>query len=191
MAAQENQTAVVVPVLSADSLLAQWLNRSGMPSHVTIVYPFLDRDAINDSVVEALTGIFAQVPVIELELTRCDRFPGVLYLVPEPVEVFRQLALSVTAAWPEAPPYRGAFPGVTPHMTVTRSRRPEALDDVEHEVLSRLPFTATLDVGWLMHFDGSKWQFDVELPFAAQGQMTGTKPPTVGGNPPVMREPAT
>ncbi|MBC7643507.1 MAG: 2'-5' RNA ligase family protein [Thermoleophilia bacterium] len=167
MAAQENQTAVVVPVLSANTLIAEWLGRSEMPPHVTIVYPFLDRVLITDAIVDQLAGIFAKVPVIELELTRLERFPGVLYLVPEPVDVFRQLSMSVTDTWPEAPPYRGAFEGVTPHLTVTRSRQAQALDEVELEVLSRLPFTATLDVGWLMHFDGSKWLFDVALPFAA------------------------
>jgi hypothetical protein len=85
-----------------------------------------------------------------VDLVQCGRFPGVLYLAPEPDAGFRSLTGAVAAQWPEAPPYGGRFADVVPQLTIAHSQDDEALDLLESEVRARLPISARIESVQLM-----------------------------------------
>src|SRR5215831_5332630 len=89
------ETALIVPVPAAEPLVGPWRSRfdaaavaGGVPAHVTVIYPFLDRGLLDDGVLGELAEVFARQRAFEARLARCGRFPGVLYLAPEPAALF-------------------------------------------------------------------------------------------------------
>ncbi len=56
------QTAVIVPVPAAESLVGQYrreldpADKWGVPAHVTVLYPFVEPTAANESVVATLAS---------------------------------------------------------------------------------------------------------------------------------------
>jgi hypothetical protein len=86
-------------------------------------------------------------PVLDVTFRRAARFPGVLYLDPDPAGPLRGLTVTVAEEWPQAPPYAGAFASVVPHLTVAQSADERALDEAERDIRGELPITASLTEG--------------------------------------------
>ncbi len=81
-----------------------------------------------------------------------------LYLAPEPDAELRRLTEVIADQWPEAPPYGGQFTEIVPHLTVADGQDDAVLDEIEADLLSKLPFTSSVSsVDPLVH-DGVKWQ---------------------------------
>ncbi len=121
---QVGRTAVVVTVPGAQPLLDRAAVEFGvtaaalMPAHVTVLYPWLDPDAVTASDLEALAEICSREPAFDVVLDRFDAFPGVLWAVPEPADPFVRLTRAIAGRWPHLPPYGGVHAGVTPHLSV-------------------------------------------------------------------------
>jgi 2'-5' RNA ligase superfamily len=108
------RTALIVPVAEAD---AYYQPGNDVPAHVTILFPFLEADAIDE---ERLGSLFAPFPVFEFTLDRFERFEdGTPWLHPSPSARFVDLSAAVWQRWPEFAPYEGAFDEIIPHVTVT------------------------------------------------------------------------
>ena len=90
----------------------------GVPAHVTILFPFVPAEdltpAIRDRLVEAVRG----TRQFDVRFPRTGRFPGSLWLAPEPAQPFHELIACVAAAFPEHPPYEGLHDVVVPHLTL-------------------------------------------------------------------------
>ena len=69
------------------------------------------------------------------------RFPGLVWLEPEPAEPFAALTAAVAARWPDHPPYGGVFDTVIPHLTVVESED-APLDAVEEAARRARPSRA-------------------------------------------------
>ena len=153
--------------------MAPWRQRfdssaaQGMPAHVTVLFPFLPHDRLTDSVRVALRQICGDVPVLDVEFRRTARFPGVLFLDPEPADGLRELTAALVRRWPEAPPYGGAFEEITPHLTVAHGVGDDVLADLEATLRDGLPIQARLSEACLYVFDGAMWHVRQRLPFAA------------------------
>ncbi len=93
----------------------------------------------------------------DLRFESCGRFPGVLYLAPEPGTQLRRLTEAIADRWPEAPPYGGQFAEIVPHLTVADGQDDAVLDEIEADLLGRLPFTSRISSVDLMVHDGAKW----------------------------------
>ncbi|WP_369209235.1 2'-5' RNA ligase family protein, partial [Streptomyces sp. PU-14G] len=99
-------TALSVAVPEADAVVRGWrarydtAARYGGAAHVTVLFPFLHRDRIGRGERSALRDLFAARPAFTLTFEDCARFPGVLYLVPEPAAPLRALTAEVTGRWP-------------------------------------------------------------------------------------------
>ena len=65
----------------------------GVPAHVTVLYPF-HPPALTSAMLARLRQLFAEFAPFDYELTELRRFPGTLYLAPEPAEPFRGLVVS-------------------------------------------------------------------------------------------------
>jgi 2'-5' RNA ligase len=139
-------SAVIVTVPAAEPVVAHHrreLDASapwGVPAHVTVLYPFLDPAELDDGVHTKLGRAISSVPEFTATFPRTDWFADkVLWLAPEPSAPFRQLTMSVAAAFPEHPPYEGLFEDVVPHLTVGHDAPVETLRAVERQVKPGLP----------------------------------------------------
>ncbi len=94
----------------------------------------------------------------EARFEHCGRFPGILYLVPEPDLPFRRLTEAIADRWPETPPFGGQFDEVVPHLTIAQGQDDAVLEEAEADLRGRLPVTAPVSSVDLMVHDGTRWQ---------------------------------
>lgn len=129
-------SALVIMVPAAGPLLLASADgggapRSGaLPPHITLLYPFLPPSRIDGAVEHAVARLLASFEPFAFALESVGRFPGVLYVTPEPAERFRELTEALWCRWPSARPYRGAYADIVPHLTVamgSEQRLPAAL----------------------------------------------------------------
>lgn len=148
------QTAVIAPVQEADAVVGkhrQTLDAAaawGVPAHVTVLYPFIEPTAVDESVIATLMAAVSSVSSFDCCFRRTQWFgEDVLWLEPEPAEPFRTLTTAVWAAFPQHPPYGGAHHDVIPHLTIAERRLADlpALQAAENDVQSGLPLTTTID----------------------------------------------
>jgi 2'-5' RNA ligase len=119
---------------------------AGMPAHVTVLYPFAPPRRIDAAMEQALARLFAAAEPFEFELRGVGRFPGVVFLAPEPARPFVALTELVHQRWPSWPPYRGAFAEVVPHLTVAEGPEPAGLADRLQAALPVAGRAATVDL---------------------------------------------
>lgn len=168
------RSAVVVPVPAAEPVVGAARARfdrsaaAGVPAHVTVVFPFLPQTGVTPEAVAELGALVAAEPTPTVTFARCRRFPGVLWLDPEPADPFVRLTRALVARWPEAPPYGGAYgDDVTPHLTVTETASEAEMAEVERALEPSLPLTTVLPEAVLLGFDGSRWSVRHRFAFGA------------------------
>ena len=138
-------SALYVEIPAAESLVAEhrlaWdaVAAAGIPAHVTVLFPFLDPDAIDRSVREALRLIAVRVPPFDVRFERVGRFPEVVWLAPDPVAPFAALTDMIAARWPDHQPYGGVFETVIHHLTVADGAPNETLDSLQRSLSGGLP----------------------------------------------------
>ena len=96
----------------------------GMPPHVTLLVP-APRD------VEGIAEVLFAFAAFEVVLARLDRFPGTLWLAPEPAQPFARMIEGLMRRFPDYPPYGGSFREVIPHLTVAQSEFDESVSTLE------------------------------------------------------------
>jgi len=130
---------------------------SGLPAHVTLLYPFGPVDQIDTEVVSRLRALFGAHRPFTVEF-RYIRWFGddVLWLAPEDPGPFVAMTEAVVAAYPQWQPYGGAFETIIPHLTVDSTEAADGLASVgelraaEAALLGRLPLRDTADRVLLM-----------------------------------------
>lgn len=158
-----------MPVPVAEPLVQAWRARFdssaayGIPAHITVIYPFLPDARLDGAVLAQLRAECAATAPMEVTFRRIGRFPGVLYLAPEPTAGLRALTARFARRWPDAPPYGGRYPDVVPHLTVAEGTA-ALLDDVERALAPGLPLKAALEVAELYVFDGERFSVRERLP---------------------------
>jgi len=97
----------------------------------------------------------------------------VLWLAPEPAQPFVNLTSAVFAAFPDHPPYGGAFDGSAPHLTIGERHLGDLVDvaalrRAEAAVRERLPLITRVDrVQLLAGSDApGSWTVVRELPLS-------------------------
>jgi hypothetical protein len=168
------ESALIVPVPGAEPLVGEWRishdpsASGGMPAHVTLLYPFVPPGEIDGQTEEALRSLVGGFHRFRFALTRVGRFPGVLYLDPEPEAPFLDLVQEVCARWPAHPPYGGEFDQVVPHLTVSQGSEPAGLAD---ELAKKLPIEAEASEIHLMTQDrDGRWSVRTQFPLAEPGR---------------------
>lgn len=92
---------------------------TGMPAHVTVLYPFVDARTVTPAMLARVDALAANMAAFDYRLDAVDEFPAALYLVPTPSAPFVTLTEAAAARWPDHPPYEGRFDTVIPHLTVS------------------------------------------------------------------------
>jgi hypothetical protein len=168
---QQGGTILLIPVPEAEAAVAAATGRvgaqGGLPVHATVIYPFAPVRAVEANVRASLRDLLSGISGFPFVLSAVERFPGVLYLAPEPAEPFVALTKAVEARWPRYPPYEGAFDEVIPHVTVQEgSEPPGAVAAIERA----LPIEATAREVWLMAPVGEdEWSRVDRFPLAGNG----------------------
>ena len=105
----------------------------GVPAHVTILFPFVPADGLSPAIRHRLVEAVRGTSPFEVRFPRTGRFPGSLWLAPEPASPFHELIERVSAAFPEHPPYDGLHDVVVPHLTLALGTEAE-LDELQAAV---------------------------------------------------------
>jgi hypothetical protein len=116
-----------------------------MWAHVTLIYRFRDSSQIGAETVSVIASVVASFASFAFSLTKAEYFRSpavVLYLAPEPGEPFRALTPAFASSFPDAPPYRGVFEEIVPHVSIGDKEDPEILGTIEADVEARLPIQA-------------------------------------------------
>jgi 2'-5' RNA ligase len=145
-----------------------WAASVGVPAHVTVLFPFLPAEQLLPGVRRELATLTAAHPPFDLRFERVGRFPGVVYLAPEPAAPFLELTRAVVRRYPDHPPYGGAFELVVPHLTITESEE-APLDDIAASAAAALPFrhhVSSLEV--LVEGGEGRWHRQWRLPLGVR-----------------------
>lgn len=138
----------------------------GVPAHVTILYPWLPASVLGREARSALAAIASETRAFEVRFGAVGRWPGVVYLEPEPAWRFSALIDRVAARFPEYPPYAGAIEEVIPHLTLVE-RTGAPLDEIAAAAAARLPFVRRVRAIEVLVEDGNRrWRPRWRLPLA-------------------------
>ncbi len=86
---------------------------------------------------------------------------GTTYLEPQPLEPFRQMTSAFVAAFPDCPPYGGAFPEPHPHLTVGARLDDAAAGALAAEMMAGLSISMRVDgLTLLVEDDLGHWTVD-------------------------------
>ena len=144
----------------------------GVPAHMTVLYPFLPPERIDDHVLSVVRATVAAVPRFAVTFRRVGWFgETVVWLAPEPDEPFRGLTAAIWRSSPETPPYEGAYTDSTPHLTIGHDRPHPRLRQAAETASAHLPIHAT--VGSVRLIRGSRepgsWHTVTEFPLGEAG----------------------
>jgi hypothetical protein len=117
--------------------------RDGVPAHLTVLYPFMPPALIDDATLGPLTDLFAGFAMFGFTLDRIGWFGDqVVWLGPRDDAPFRGLTGLVHASFPAYPPYEGAHPDPTPHLTIGHDADVATLRAAADSVREHLPIEA-------------------------------------------------
>ena len=119
-----------------------------LPPHVTVLFP-------SPGDVAAILEVLAPFDAFDVVFARLDRFPGTLWLAPEPAEPFVALTRAMVARFPDWQPYGGRYATTIPHLTLAQA----SLDETAELVEPLLPLRARADsVVLYASSDGTHWR---------------------------------
>jgi len=140
----------------------------GVPSHVTLLFPFLDASALDPACRRVVAAVAGAVAPFSVRFERIERFPTVLYLAPEPAEPFRRLTHELAGRFPEHPPYGGAFDDVIPHLTIAENAE-APFDSITAEVAGTLPIErAVSNLEVLIQTTDGRWHGHWRVPLGGR-----------------------
>ncbi|HEY3724594.1 MAG TPA: 2'-5' RNA ligase family protein [Acidimicrobiia bacterium] len=168
------ETALLVPVAAAEPLVRRHrlaldpVAPLGVPAHITVLYPFVPPDDVDQPVCDAIADVLAVFSPFDFSLTHVEKFAdGVVYLAPEPADPFVAITNALAAHWPDHPPYHGAFTSVIPHLSVAMITN-GSLEALEAELNGGLPLRTRADAVWLMEGQPEdRWAIRAVFPLSA------------------------
>lgn len=171
-------TAFVVAVPEAEPVVAGLRERFdpsaalGVPAHLTVLHPFMPPAQVTPQVLAHAASALPGLPPFEFLLARVERFPGVLYLAPEPAALFIALTEALVRAFPKYLPFGGAHEHIVPHLTVAQGDE-STLHAAEAELHTALrehgPVRAQCRELCLLQYSGGRWCGWHRLALAVQG----------------------
>ena len=156
------QSALIVEVPEAEPLVRDWRAKHdwsaqrGVPAHITVLYPFVPAEKIDERLHAALRELFATHPGFSFSLPRVARFSEVAWLAPEPAEPFKKLIEAVASQYRDYPPSEGVHDEVIPHLTVAEGGV-DLQDAVDAAITPSLPIAAGATAVSLFLEDETGW----------------------------------
>lgn len=169
--AEELRATLIVPVPEAEPLVGHWRQQYdppapiGIPAHITLLFPFRPAAWLGQAGVAELAALLKEVPVTACTLERVGHFTRLVYLAPEPADLFVGMTRQLSERYGLLP-YGRADAGTTPHLTVARHEDPAILETVTQRLNAGLPLAFTLREAWLMERDlAGRWHTAERFPF--------------------------
>jgi 2'-5' RNA ligase len=169
------ESALLVEVPEAEPLVGALRSvhdpsaAAGVPAHITILYPFVPPERIDDGVEDAVRSVVAGHRPFTFSLRAAEWFDDVyLYLAPSPPEPFLALIEALAHRFPEYPPYGGEIEigVIVPHVTVAIQGSLE----MHGALSSELPIHAvTTEVLLMEQDDGGMWSVRERFPLGGGG----------------------
>lgn len=164
------RSALVVLVPSAEPFVDELRRRHdpmcarGVPAHVTVLHPF--KSVVDDDTAAAVERLAGSVDAFMATLVRVGEFPGsVVFVEPEPIERFKGLTAATIEAFPDCPPYGGAFADPHPHLTVGNRVDEPTAQHIRAALLPSLPLEFPVDrLTLLIEDDDGQWTVDRSWP---------------------------
>jgi len=164
------RSAIVVPIRLPAALRTLMLRESatarlGVPSHVTLLFPFVPAESILPDVVATARRVIGAAPAFDVAFAEVRRFEpdpgaaeGVVWLAPEPSAPFLSLIDRLWKAFPNYPPYGGTFDEVIPHVTIADDDAAR-MEANAAEAASHLPFGRRVSAAVLIVEDADgRWR---------------------------------
>ena len=168
----EGETGLILHVPEAEPVVGKWRSEHdssapfGVPAHVSVLYPWIPIDELTADDRQAVAGIVAGLGPFELTFASLGRFPGVLWLDPQPAEPIRALTRAVAGRWPKYPPYGGEFGDEpVPHLTISDTRDPDELGHIVADVGVSLPLQSRVSELSLLVRRADGWELEETFPF--------------------------
>jgi len=120
------RSIIIVSVPEAEPFVAHLRARfdpaagRGLGAHITVLHPFVAPERIDAAVLDRLAAAAAATAPFAFRLTHLARFPGTLYLAPEPPGPFAALAATLLREFPELRPQGWRAEAMIPHLSVVR-----------------------------------------------------------------------
>jgi 2'-5' RNA ligase len=171
-------TVIIVPVPEAEPAV-DLLRRAntpdgaeGMPAHVTLIYPFTDDSQLAAGRIAEVRAVLEQFCAFEFVLSKVRRFDNLpsesyVWLAPTPSGPFVQMIEALASAFPEHPPFGGAFATVIPHLTIAASIDEDLLDQVANQAADTLPIKARAETARIMRRIDGQWRLVAEFRLAS------------------------
>jgi 2'-5' RNA ligase len=143
------ESVILIPVPEATPLLRQHRLQydpsapANVPEHITIHYPFLPPDTLDDALIARLREFFRAIPPFSFTLTRTGWFEqGVLFLVPDPLAPFADATRRLSDLFGILPFEGRYWPEVNPHLTIAQHGPRDILAQIAADVTTHLPIHA-------------------------------------------------
>jgi 2'-5' RNA ligase len=143
---------------------------SGIPFHISLLYPFASDEELTDEMLTKARVFFAGRAPFTFELTRIAAWPRVVYALPEPDTELRACMEALHALFPEWPPYGGAFENIYPHATLAADADARRIQpEIERRLGGCLPWACRADSAMLLEeYEPDRWRARERLPFEAR-----------------------
>jgi 2'-5' RNA ligase len=133
-----------------------------------LLWRYLEEDT------RAIQKALEQQKPFEIRFTKLSHFgQQVIYLAldDESEKAVKELMQVLFRAFPETPPYGGAFSDPTPHLTIAKAKDDEKfeqmMDEISRVLASKLPITHQVgDVSIIEELEDGYWHFRALIPFA-------------------------
>lgn len=138
---QQSQSALVMLIPQAEKLVATFRAAYDlaaavvMPTHATILFPFVLPEQIDDMTVNRLRACLCARQPFDFNLFGIKRFSRHIYLAFEPEDSFQALTLAVWEAFPDCPPYEGKYSDIIPHLTVGSVTNEQVLERIAQDLM--------------------------------------------------------
>ena len=149
----------------------------GVPAHVTLLFPFLLSAELTPAVRRRIARVTHDIRPFDVSFERTGRFPGVVWLAPEPAEPFIALTELLAAAFPDYPPYGGAHDEIVPHLTLGLAAE-GVLGRLARSVRACPPFRERIRAIEVIAESGTdRWHRRWRIPLGPAVQARSTAPP--------------
>jgi 2'-5' RNA ligase len=136
---------------------------AGIPLHVTLLYPFVPSEQLDDRIVAALSDFFARRAWFTLTLVGIAEFPRVVYADPEPRDELDAMMRGLWEQFPDYPPYEGEIADPVPHATLAELEQDASQADIVAGIRAKteslFPLTCVIrDVALLEEHEPDRWR---------------------------------
>ena len=147
--ADDRESAIVVELPELDVVLDEHRlaldpsRRWGMHAHLTVLYPFVQPENLDDAILNSLVAAATSVSPFDARFDDFGWFGDqVVWLAPSNPEPFERLIRQVMDVFPDCPPYGGAFDAVVPHVTIGEGDEVNRLRATMDAIRPQLPLTS-------------------------------------------------